>query len=102
MSRLGSPWSELARARNQEFQSRLPEIKIWRERENSAGRPSGLEDFFRAHDLCFACRTTGTNLSQVGWDGEIPLFAQCEVCSGTGKVNASSPKVNPSSSQPAS
>ncbi len=89
MNCAASPWSELAQTRFQAYQARLPEIKKWREQEHAAGRPSGLEDFFCAHRLCFACKTTGTRLDPVDWDGETPLFEQCPVCSGTGKLPAS-------------
>jgi len=68
----------------------ITEIKSWRHQEQNAGRPSGIEDFYRAHSLCSACKTRGIAVSPVGWDGDIPLFEQCNVCSGTGKL------INPS------
>jgi hypothetical protein len=89
MNRRVGPWSKLTDTRYQAFQDSAPEIKRWRTEEHKAGRPSGLEDFFRAHGLCFACKTTGTRLSPVGWDGETPLYEQCPVCGGTGTLPVS-------------
>jgi hypothetical protein len=86
MRHRGRPWSELARARYSAFHGRLAEVKLWREREHDEGRPCGLEDFFRAHGLCFACKSTGTRLSPIGFDGDIPLFEECEVCGGSGEM----------------
>jgi len=34
----------------------LQGIKEWRKKEYDAGRPSGIDDFFRAHGLCVKCR----------------------------------------------
>jgi hypothetical protein len=62
------------------------QIKRWREEEHNAGRPSGLGDFYRAHHLCFACKSTGLNPHAVDRDGEILLFEECESCSGTGRL----------------
>jgi DnaJ-class molecular chaperone len=64
----------------------LPTIKQWRQEEQDAGRPSGLHDFFRIHGLCFECKTTGLDLSPIGWDGGTSLHQQCDVCGGTGKI----------------
>ena len=89
MNRRLRPWSELDQTRFQAYQDRLPEIKRWRAEEHKAGRPSGLEDFFRAHGLCFACKTTGTKLPPVAQDGETPLYEQCPVCGGTGTLPVS-------------
>ncbi len=38
-------------------------VKDWREHEHAAGRPCGLDDFFRTHDFCLACRGTGERSS---------------------------------------
>lgn len=89
ISRQANPWSELAQTRYQAYQDRLPEIKKWREREHAAGRPSGLDDYFRAYGFCFVCSSTGTRLNPVGWNGKTPLFQQCLVCGGTGKLPTS-------------
>jgi hypothetical protein len=64
----------------------LMAIKEWRAREHHAGRPSGLDDFFRSHGLCVACRCHGVVLT--GWDdsGE-SLWEVCPVCWGTGIPN---------------
>jgi hypothetical protein len=85
MSLDGSRWSEIANKRDRELLRRIPEIKLWREEENNAGRPSSLEDFFRAHGLCFTCKATGTRLDPVEWEGETSLYKQCPACDGTGK-----------------
>jgi hypothetical protein len=39
----------------------LPAIKEWREKEHTIGRPSGLDDFYRAHniDICVECSGQG-------------------------------------------
>jgi hypothetical protein len=87
MSLHGQPWRELVGERDLAFHVRLPEVKRWREQEHNAGRLSGLEDFFYAHGLCFACKATGAYLSPVDFDGETPLFIHCEVCGGSGKMN---------------
>jgi hypothetical protein len=86
MKKPGKPWSEIASARSQALHNRLPEIKLWREQQDGAGKPSELEDFFRAHGLCLACESTGTDLCPVGWDGDVGLFVECKHCGGTGRV----------------
>jgi hypothetical protein len=92
------PWQELASTKpfaNEPFGLAgtvfsILEIKTWREREQVAGRPSGLDDFYRAQHLgytfCEACQSRGINVHPVGWDGGIPLFEECEVCDGAGKL----------------
>lgn len=91
MTSIGRPWQELAQGRP--FANApvaggftIQEVKSWREGELAAGRPSGLEDFYRAHDLCFACRSKGIRLSPIDWDGDVPLYEECEACGGTGKL----------------
>jgi len=83
----GSRWSPMAQARYQAYTDSGPAIKQWRQQEHDADRPSGLEDYFRAHSLCFACKSTGTYLSPTGWDGEIALYIECGVCGGMGKTS---------------
>lgn len=94
MKRRGQPWRELA--------SKLPfagmpfgrcgtlfsvqEVKDWREQEQNAGRPSGLEDFYRLHGLCWPCRSRGYTPAPVDMDGNLPLFEECEACGSTGSV----------------
>ena len=87
-NRQGTPWTEVTRARYQASQEMAPSIKKWRQEEHDAGRPSELRDFFSVHGLCFTCKTTGMDLSPIGWDGETPLYQQCNVCGGTGKISA--------------
>jgi hypothetical protein len=69
----------------------LLQIKAWRATEFEAGRPSSLEDYFRANGFCVHCHGVGIALNEngighkaVGWQGEIQLFEKCEVCDGTG------------------
>ena len=85
MNHQGKPYAELRSTSLSSFYS-IAEIKRWREQERAVGRPSGLEDFYRAHGLCWQCKATGVTVSPVDWDGEIGLFEQCSVCGGTGKV----------------
>jgi len=42
-------------------------VKEWRAQEFDAGRPSGLEDFYRAHGLCLDCRANGSRLLGCQW-----------------------------------
>ena len=83
----GVRWNETKGAASGGIHKRIFEIKQWREQEHNAGRPSGLEDWFRAHELCFACKSSGTDPSPTGWDGDFPLFSDCETCGGTGRFN---------------
>jgi hypothetical protein len=92
MNRRGQTWRELAR--------RLPyaglpfglcgtrfsvqEVTDWREQEQIADRPSGLEDFYRSHGLCWRCRSRGYDPAAVGMNGNLPLFEECDACRGTG------------------
>src|SRR5579859_2417370 len=43
------------------------QVKEWREREHEAGRPSGLNDFYRAHEICVACGGHGWFVIGVRW-----------------------------------
>lgn len=47
-------------------------IRDWREKEYKAGRPSGLADFYRAHDIdiCVECSGTCTCVIGVRWRDE--------------------------------
>ena len=82
----GKRYSELPHTTLWDLGYSIQSVKEWRVREQDAGRPSSLEDFYRAHGLCFACRATGVAVSPVGFDGETPLFAPCEECAGTAKA----------------
>jgi hypothetical protein len=75
----------------------LQEIKAWRANEAAAGRPSGFDDFCRAHGipLCAACMGEGLTLNDngigfkaVGLDGHERLYQRCEVCGGTGRARS--------------
>jgi hypothetical protein len=111
MSPRGRPWQEIAREKpfaNAPFGLagtlfKIQEIKSWREKEDAAGRPSGLDDFYRTQNLgysfCDACQSRGINVHPINWDGEVPLFEECQVCGGTGKIIR--PAIEPSASPPA-
>jgi hypothetical protein len=45
-------------------------IKQWREQQQESGLPSSLEDFYRAHGFCWACRSEGALLVGVRWTDE--------------------------------
>jgi hypothetical protein len=57
----------------------LAAIKEWRTQEGSVGRPSTLNDFIEAHELCLECRATGIQFS------ESRAAQLCSICGGTGK-----------------
>jgi hypothetical protein len=77
----------------------VQEIMDWREQEQIAGRPSGLEDFYRFHGLCWPCRSRGYNPAAVDTDGNLPLFEECAACRGAGaSVNPSDDNDVPSPS----
>lgn len=62
----------------------LPAVKQWRQQEANAGRPSGLEDFVRAHGLCVECRGRGIKLVT-----DTREYNVCSVCGGSGKAQSS-------------
>ncbi len=45
----------------------IGQVKQWRTEQSRAGKPSSLEDFFRAHGLCFNCHAVGQKISGVKW-----------------------------------
>lgn len=45
----------------------LKGVKEWRTREHEAGCPSGLDDFFRIHGLCFECYGNGRLVIGARW-----------------------------------
>ena len=61
-------------------------IKEWRAQETAAGRPSGLDDFYRTHGICAACKCSGIQMT--GWDelDQVPLWTICPTCGGTGRL----------------
>jgi hypothetical protein len=98
MERLGKPWQELAKTKpfaNEPFGLAgtlfpFQEVKRWREQEHEAGRPSALDDFFRAQHLgysfCDACQSRAINVHPIDWDGDAPLFEEYKVCHGIGRI----------------
>ncbi|MGC2639669.1 MAG: hypothetical protein WA294_20970 [Acidobacteriaceae bacterium] len=90
----GLPFEE-ARAKRIPIDHSMDEVKAWRTGEHDAGRPSGFEDFCRAHGvrLCTACMGEGVTRNEdglgfkpVGWDGDTQLFEMCPACGGTGQI----------------
>jgi len=87
------PWSESDTRRYQESLKRVRAGKEWRTREAEAGRPSGFEDYCRAHGLCAPCHAVGLTWNPetqgfkvVGMDGDTQLFEECPVCGGAGRL----------------
>lgn len=71
----------------------IREGKEWRTREAETGRPSTFADLCRVKGFCSACAATGIaqndnglGFKVVGMDGDVQLFADCDVCGGTGRV----------------
>ena len=59
----------------------LQDVKAWREKEESAGRPSGYADFLENHGLCIICKSGGAVFvaSQSHWKF-------CPACQGPGRT----------------
>ena len=89
MIRRALRWEDLPQTKLTSAATSFAQIKIWRDAQIQAGRPSGLLDYYRAHGLCIACQASGKRSVPVDWDGEVPLFTSCEVCGGAGKVEIS-------------
>lgn len=73
----------------------IREGKEWRTQEAEAGRPSSFADWCKIKGFCSACAATGIlqNDNGIGFkvvdmDGDVRLFADCEICRGTGRVSA--------------
>ena len=59
-----------------------PAIRTWRMLEGLASRPSKMEDFFHAHNVCSWCFGRGTVWTSSTWtSGE---RENCPRCSGDG------------------
>ena len=86
MIRRAYRWEDLSSKKSTPASTSFAQIKIWRDIQMLAGRPSGLLDYYRAHRLCIACQASGKRSTPVDWEGEVPLFEPCEVCAGSGKV----------------
>ena len=76
----------------------IREGKEGRTREAEAGGPSTFDDWCRAKGFCSACAATGIrrNDNTVGFkvlamDGDVQRYADCDVCSGTGRTVAGPP-----------
>jgi hypothetical protein len=81
----------------------IQEMKEWRIAEKAAGRPGMMDDFYAAHGLCLDCLASGAQM--VGWSNpmneidmkaaeefglsQLPLYAVCPICGGTGKAERS-------------
>jgi hypothetical protein len=64
-------------------------IKAWRAKECDAGRPSSLEDFYKAHSICRDCRYVGVQITGYNEEDKEQLFSPCVTCCGTGRVTTS-------------
>jgi hypothetical protein len=64
-------------------------IKAWRTNEHEAGRPSSLEEFYKAHDICWDCRCLGFQITGYDESDKEQLFSVCPTCVGTGRVKVS-------------
>lgn len=106
MESRGKPWQQIAKSKpfaNEPFGLvgtvfNILKIREWREQEHKAGRLSSSEDFYRTKHLgfqfCEACRSRGINVHPIDWDGETPLFEECQVCGGTGKLSPPATKTD--------
>ena len=45
----------------------IEQVKQWRTEQEKAGKPSSLDDFLLAHQLCVHCRSAGKFISGVHW-----------------------------------
>jgi len=77
-------WYDLHPTKLETFGYSIHEIKAWRAQEHAAQRPSGLEDFYRAHGICWACKASSIDPHPVAFADETPLFLHCRFCQGTG------------------
>jgi hypothetical protein len=95
MSSPSKPWDESVGKKYRDSLTKIHEVKEWRAREATAGRPSSFEDYCLAHGLCAACRTVGLTWNAetqgfrvVGMEGDAELFEVCPICGGTGTLDA--------------
>lgn len=59
----------------------IAEIRAWRIERHAEGEPSGLLDYFRAHDLCPTCKGLGTAAT---YFANRPIGEKtCPLCNGT-------------------
>ena len=73
--------------------ARLALIEEWRAAEQDAGRPSGLTDYCRAHELCPDCHgvgiarnDNGIGFKSAGWSGSTQVYEECIACWGSGRL----------------
>jgi len=43
------------------------QIKLWRQQQLNAGKPSELDDFYHAHGICLDCRGAGRSITGLRW-----------------------------------
>jgi len=60
----------------------LDDIRAWRATESEYGRPAGLADFWKAHNICPTCK--GNQRVIVGYYGNRPVIDTCPACNGSG------------------
>lgn len=67
----------------------MMEIREWRTKQEAAGKPSALRDYYSARGLCFECRSAG--VVTTGWDEDERdyLYSLCSACGGTGRTASS-------------
>ena len=67
----------------------LKQIRLWREEQFEARKPSGLLDYYAAHGLCWRCRGKGMR-QYAGTNGKYPpgWEVRCESCNASGKITA--------------
>jgi hypothetical protein len=78
-------------------QKRWQEARDRRVKETEAGRASTFADFCRSHGLCPDCagsgvtlRGNGVGFKAAGLNGNLPLYEECAICSGSGRIVAPS------------
>jgi hypothetical protein len=64
----------------------IPVIKEWREEAAAKGQPSGLQDFYRTHGICWDCQCTGLRITGFDEKTEEHLWSICATCGGTGRL----------------
>lgn len=59
----------------------IPQIKTWRTARHAANLPHSIDDFYRAHNICRACKGEGSK-----GEGSVAFgTAHCRACGGTGE-----------------
>jgi DnaJ-class molecular chaperone len=64
----------------------LEEIRVWRKEQFDKKQPSGLKDFYIAHDVCLECRGSGKRIRFYAGTDRIDEVKNCLACNGTGEA----------------